>query len=168
VISGTTATCSTTGLPTGTADVEAIYNGDTNFTFGFSSALRSSKPRPPHGHHFGSPASPTVVGTSVTFTATVRRSDRFSGLQLLNEWLDVHCDCIVRKPGRRRFVCNLHNLHTANCTTDVEAIYSGDTNFSGTTSAAYAYSVVAVSVVAAVAVVAVAAVVAAVAAAVVR
>src|SRR5207244_4331886 len=70
-LSGGTATFTTSGLTAGTHSITAIYGGDANFAGSTSPALMQTVNKVASSTSVASSNNPSIIGTAVTFTATV-------------------------------------------------------------------------------------------------
>jgi Bacterial Ig-like domain (group 3) len=73
-LSGGAATFITSGLTAGTHSITAVYSGDANFAGGTSPALMQTVNRVTSSISVASSNNPSIVGSAVTFTATVTSS----------------------------------------------------------------------------------------------
>ena len=133
-INGTTATYSTAALTAGSHIITAVYGGDSNYATSTSSAISQTVNASSTTTTLTSSANPSTYGDSVTFTATV----------------------IAGATGTVTFMDGSSTLGTAtlsNGTTtfsttslavgshSITAVYSGDSNYPGSTSSAVSQTV---------------------------
>ena len=123
------ATFSTLGLSAGSHPITARYNGDTNDN-GSTSAILMQVVRPAATSAISSSVNPSVVGQSVTFTATISPSAATGTVT----FLDGKASLITNLPiagGKASFVVPNFTVGTHNIT----ATYNGDSNYGPSTSA---------------------------------
>jgi len=134
-VSSGTATFTTSTLVVGTHSITAVYSGDTNFNGASSAVLSQVVNKATPGQNgvaaitVRSSLNPSTFGQAVTFTATVP-----AGATGTVTFLDGTTPLCSGVPV---------SLVTATCTTSVltvgthsiTAVYSGDTNFNGASSA---------------------------------
>jgi hypothetical protein len=137
-----TATCTTSALAVASHSVVATYSGDTNSRGGASTALPYTVSQAPTATTLAaSPASSSVFGQSVVFTATVTGGDG-GGSVAFKDGATTLAGCGAK-------VLSGGGPYTATCATSalavgshsVVATYSGDTNSRGGASTALAYTV---------------------------
>lgn len=141
-ISGTTAVCTTTTIPAGTLDLEAVYNGDSNYSTATSAAL----PYTVTGSTAGSvtltatPSGPVAFNTPVTLTANLGSSLQ-TGTVLFASSLDgttytTIAGCSAVAIAASRAACTTSSLPVG--TRFVRATYSGNATYSSLNSGALA------------------------------
>jgi LPXTG-site transpeptidase (sortase) family protein len=132
------ATCTTSYAGVSTHSITAVYSGDANFTNSTSAPLTQTINQDATTTSLSSSVNPSVIGQSVTFTATVTANGPGAGtptgtVTFQDPGVDIPgCVNVPLVAG------------TATCTTTfagpgsfaVTAIYSGDADFLGSTSAA--------------------------------
>jgi len=139
---GTTATCVVTYASTGTHSITAVFGGDTNFITSTSPAVSQSVSAANTTVSVASNADPSVVGQTVTFTATVAVTAPGAGTPSSSDtvtFLD-NGNPITCGAGSVSF-----NGSTATCTFKylsaspshlITASFGGDANFKSSTSSA--------------------------------
>jgi uncharacterized repeat protein (TIGR03803 family) len=147
-LSGGSGSCSLTSTSAGTKTITASYNGAANFNPSVSAGRSHTVNRAGTSTAVASSANPSVVGQSVTFTATVTVSSPGSGTPsgpvIFNDGLTTLCNNATLTNGQ------------ATCTTStslsvpstlragshpITASYGGSGNFNGSTSAALTQTV---------------------------
>ena len=140
-LSGSTATVSTAALTAGTHSITAQYLGDGNFSSSTSSPATVPVSMASTTTNLSSSASTSVFGQSVTFTATIGVVAPGAG---------VPTGSVTFKDGSTTLgtgTLNSTGMATFATTTlavgshTITAVYGGDPNFSGSTSAALAQTV---------------------------
>ena len=147
-VSSGSATCtSNTSLPLGTVDVEAVYSGDATYASSTSSAVGyqiTTGTTPSAVTSIGAtPASPVLVGTSVTVSASV--TPGATGTVNFEFSKDG-----VNFSGITGCSSQAISSNSASCTTTaipvgtlyLDAVYSGDGTYATSTGTAYSYHVV--------------------------
>ena len=149
VFDGSTATCtqtyaSTSGSP---HSITAVYSGDTSFAPSTSDALSQSVDAAATTTTVSSSVNPSVFGQSVTLTATIAAVSPGAG---------APSGTVNFKDGGSTIgTCSAQTVsgsgpYTATCTTSglavgahttITAVYSGDTDFSGSTSVDFTQTV---------------------------
>jgi hypothetical protein len=139
-----TATCAFTYTGAGTHTITAIYTGDANFAGSTSPNFTQTVNQASTSTVVTSALNPAVTGQSTTFTATVSAIAPGAG---------TRTGTVVFQDGGTTITgCAAQAVSvagTATCTTPfatsgahaITAVYSGDTNFSGSTSPAFAETV---------------------------
>jgi hypothetical protein len=135
-MSGTSATCATTALGAATHSITAVYNGDTNFAGSTSSALSQVVNPAATDTALTGDGTPTVFGQTVTFTAKVSPTAPGAGspggtVTFKDGTTDV---CTNKAMSGDTATCATSALSVA--THSITAVYNGETNFAGSTSAA--------------------------------
>jgi hypothetical protein len=142
-----TATCTTSTLAVGAHSIKATYSGDVSFAGGVSAALPYTVAKAATTTTLAaSPASPSVFGQSVTFTATVAAAPPGAGTPTGTV---AFTDGATTLTGCGAKALAGSGPYTATCTTStlavgahsIKATYSGDANFAGSASAALPYTV---------------------------
>lgn len=133
-LSGGIATFTLSSLALGSHSITAVYSGDTSFATSTSSTLTQGVNKASTLTGLNSSANPSLVGQSVTFTATVSVVSPGSG---------TPTGSITFKDGATTLGTGMLSGYTATFTISslalgshsVTAIYGGDTNFDTSTSA---------------------------------
>ena len=123
-----------TALPAGSQSITAVYGGDTNFVTSTSAVLTQTVNQDATTTKVTSSANPSVYGQSVTFTATVTAAAPGSGTP--TGTVDFYDGTTALGTG------TLGSTGTATFTTSafavgtnaITAVYSGDANFTTSTS----------------------------------
>ncbi len=139
---GTTATCVVTYTSTGTHSITAVFGGDTNFITSTSTAVSQSVSAANTTVSVASSVDPSVVGQTVTFTATVAVVAPGAGTPSSS-------DQVTFKDIGNPITCGTgsggFNGTTATCTFKylsassshlITAVFGGDVNFNASTSSA--------------------------------
>jgi hypothetical protein len=139
-LSGGGATLTTSALSSGNHTITVFYAGDSNFNSSTSAALTQTVTRASSSMTLTSSPNPSTVFQSVTFTVTVSAVAPGSGTPtgtviFLDGGLTLATATLVS--GIATYTTS--NLSVGNHT--VTAIYAGDTNFSGSSSAALTQTV---------------------------
>ena len=131
VLSGGTATLTTTGLPTGNLALTAVYGGDKNFSGSTSAAVIEAVATASTSVALSASSNPSNQGELVTFTVTV--SGQFggtpSGSVSFNNG-NASLGTATLSGGSATFATSA----LAQGTYSIAAVYSGDANFAGNTS----------------------------------
>ena len=127
------ATFSTSSLPAGTDSITAVYSGDPNFTTSTSSVL-SQVVLQASSTTLTSGTNPSVSGQSVTFTATVAASSGAGTPTGTVNFLDG--TTTIGTGTLSSGVATFSTSSLAVGTQSITAVYSGDTNFTTSTSSA--------------------------------
>jgi hypothetical protein len=131
-LSGGTATFTTSGLTGGTHSITAVYSGDANFAGGTSPALMQTVNKMGDSTSVASSNNPSIFGSAVTFTATVKPgtgSGTPTGTVTFNDGATVL--------GTGTLSGGTATLTTSGLGAGVHsitAIYGGDANFVNSTS----------------------------------
>ncbi len=134
------ATYSTSGLLVGSTYVEAVYQGVTgSFSASTSNVVTQVVRLVATTTMLSSTPNPSSYGTSVTFTATVTPAQSGSVTGTVSFYSCKTTACTTTSPlGTGSVVTGNKATYSTSAlpvgTTIVEAVYSGDTNFSGSTS----------------------------------
>jgi hypothetical protein len=129
------ATFSTSILSVGSHSITAVYGGDSNFNGSTSSSLTQTVNKADTSVGLGAAPNPTYFRQSVTFTATVTPNPTGGGLTFKDGATDLACS----EGAQPRL---LNGSGSATCTTSalsvgshsITAVYSGDSNYNGSTS----------------------------------
>jgi hypothetical protein len=130
-LSGGKASLTTTALPVGTASITAVYSGDSNFSSSTSAAVSQVVSKASSSITLNSSLNPSNFGQSVTFTATV--TGQFGGIPTGSVTFSNGSTSL----GAASLSSNSAGLATTALplgTDSITAVYSGDANFSGSTS----------------------------------
>jgi hypothetical protein len=133
------ATLTTSALPLGAISITASYGGDTNFAAGTSTALTQTVNNNGSATALSSSANPSVFSQPVTFTATVTVTGGGTptGTVTFKNGSTTLGISPVNASGHAALTVSTLAVGTASIT----ATYSGDSNFSGSTSAPLSQSV---------------------------
>ncbi len=130
------ATFSTSSLTVATHSITAVYSGDTNFTTSTSSAVSQVVNQASSTTTLTSSTNPSVFGQSVPFTATVAAASPGSGTPTGTvNFLDGTTVIGTAEP----LTAGVATFSTSSLTVathSITAVYSGDTNFTTSTSSA--------------------------------
>ena len=144
-VSSSTASCVTTALPIGTVDLNSIYSGNSTYAASTSAAypyLVTTGATASTTAVSATPASPQLVGTSVTITSTVTSG----ATGTVNFEYSTNGSTYTSVTGCAAVAVS---SSTASCVTtalpigtvDLNSIYSGNSTYAASTSAAYPYLV---------------------------
>jgi Bacterial Ig-like domain (group 3) len=126
-----TASLTTTALPAGTDSITAVYGGDSDFAGSTSAAVSQTVSKASSSLTLTSSPNPSTFGQSVTLTANV--SGQFSGVATGTVTFSNGSSSL----GSVSVSSNLATLATTDLpvgTDSITAAYSGDSNFTGSTS----------------------------------
>jgi len=127
------ASLTTTALPVGTDSITAVYGGDSDFAGSTSAAVSQTVNKASSSTTLTSSLNPSTSGQSVTLTANV--SGQFSGVATGSVTFSNGSSSL----GSASLSNNMATL-TATAlpvgTDSITAVYSGDSNFTGSTSGA--------------------------------
>ena len=132
-LTGGTASLTTTDLSVGTDLITAIYSGDSNFAGSTSAAVSQTVTQASSSTTLKSSLNPSLSGQSVTFTANI--SGQFSGVATGTVTFEYAGSSL----GSATVNNNMATLTTTTLpvgTDAITAVYSGDSNFTGSTSSA--------------------------------
>jgi hypothetical protein len=130
-LTGGTASLTTTNLPTGTDSITAVYSGDSNFSGSASTAVSQTVNKASSSTTLKSSLNPSTSGQSVTLTANI--SGQFSGVATGTVTFSNGGSSL----GSSAVSSNMATLTTTALpvgTDSITAVYSGDSNFTGSTS----------------------------------
>jgi len=130
-LSGGSAVLTTTTLPVGTNTISAVYSGDSNFTGSSPNSLTQTVNKASSSTALVSSLNPSASGASVTLTATV--SGQFGGTATGSVAFSNGSTSL----GSISLSSGSAGLTTTTLpvgTDPITAVYSGDTNFTGSTS----------------------------------
>jgi uncharacterized protein (DUF2237 family) len=135
------ATCTTTALSVAAHTISAVYSGDGNYLSSTSSNLPYTVNKAPTTTTLAvAPASPSVFGQSVTFTATVTPNDNGGSVKFLDGATPITgCSAQPVTGGSHQSTCTTAALSVGNHT--ISAVYSGDGNYLSSTSSNLPYTV---------------------------
>jgi uncharacterized delta-60 repeat protein len=132
------ATCTTTALSIGSHSITAVYAGDANFNGSTSSALTQNVTKTLTTTAVGTSKTPTVFGESVTFTATVTvvppGAGTPTGTVAFNDGANAIAGCTSQAVAAGIATCTTTALSVSSHT--INAMYSGDNDFEGSTGSA--------------------------------
>jgi hypothetical protein len=135
------ASFATSLLSVGSHSITAVYNGDSNFTGSTSVALTQTVNMAPTTTALTSSPSPSVFGQSVTFTAAVSvvapGAGTPTGTVTFNDGSTALATVMLTSSGTATFSTSSLAVNSHSIT----AVYSGDSNFTGSTSAALTQAV---------------------------
>lgn len=134
-LSSNLATFSTSSLAPGPHSITAIYGGDTHYTSSTSSSLNQTVGNGNTTTTLRSSPNPSVFGQSVTFTASVTAVPPAAGISTGSVTLKDDMTSIgtaILSGGQVTFTVSTLAVGSHS----ISAIYNGDTNFNGSTSAA--------------------------------
>jgi hypothetical protein len=131
-----TAACATAALTAGTHSIVAAYSGDAANAASSSSAVSQTVNKVSSTTAIGSSLTPSTAGASVTFTATVSGVSPTGSVNFLDGVASIGGCAAAALSGSG-------NVRTATCTTSslaaathsISAVYGGDANNNGSTSA---------------------------------
>jgi hypothetical protein len=126
-----TASLTTTELPVGTDSITAVYDGDSAFAGSTSAAVTQTVNKASSSTTVKSSLNPSTFGQSVTLTANV--SGQFSGVATGTVTFSNGSSSL----GSATVSSNTASLATTTLpvgTDSITAVYSGDSNFTGSTS----------------------------------
>jgi hypothetical protein len=132
------ASLTTTALPTGTDSITAVYSGDSDYSGSTSTAVSQKVNKASSSTTLSTSLSPSAFGQSVTFTANI--SGQFSGVATGTVTFSNGSTSL----GSGTVSSNMASLTTAALpagTDSITASYSGDSNFTGSTSNAVSQTV---------------------------
>ncbi len=126
------ASLTTTALPVGTDSITAAYGGDTTFVGSSSTAVSQVVTQASSTTTLKSSLNPSTAGQSVTLTATI--SGQYGGLPTGSVAFSNGSTSLgsVTLNGSNQAVLTTATLPQG--TDQITAVYSGDTNFTGSTS----------------------------------
>jgi hypothetical protein len=130
-LSGGTATFTTSGLGTGAHSITAIYGGDANFANSTSPALMQTVNKVANSTSVASSNNPSIFGTAVTFTATVKPA---SGTVTPTGTVTFNDGATTLGPGTLSGgTATLATSALVGGVHSITAIYGGDANFADST-----------------------------------
>ena len=134
-LSNGTATYTTSTLSVGSHTITAVYSGDSNFAGSTSSALTQTVTQASTTTGISSSVNPSAYGQSVTFTATVTGTGATGTVTFQDGGATLGSTTLSN--GTATYTTSTLSVgsHT------ITAIYSGDTNFAGSTSSALTQTV---------------------------
>jgi len=130
LVNGSASSAATTTLAIGTHSVTVAYNGDNNFNTSTSSTLTQTVNKATSAISISSSVNPSVYGQAVTFVAKVTPSTAAGTIQFTIDGKNFGSAVTLRGGSATSGITS--TLTVGNHT--VTAIYSGDSNFSGSTS----------------------------------
>jgi len=126
-----TASLTTTDLPTGTDSITAIYDGDSNFSGSTSTAISQTVNQASSSTTLKSSLNPSTFGQSVTFTANI--SGQFGGIATGTVTFYNGSTSLGSSPVSSDMAA-LTTTTLPVGTNSITAAYSGDSNFTGSSS----------------------------------
>ncbi|MGO9336809.1 MAG: Ig-like domain repeat protein [Terracidiphilus sp.] len=129
-LTGGTATLTTTNLPVGADSLTAVYGGDLNFAGSTSSAVSQTVKKATSTTTLTSNPNPSTFGQSVILTATV--SGQFGGVATGTMTFSYGSESSIVPVGSGAATLTTSLLPEG--TDSITAVYSGDSNFAGSTS----------------------------------
>jgi hypothetical protein len=134
------ATFSTSSLTVGGHSITAVYGGDSNYAGSTSAVLTQSVIVTSSSVAISSSVNPSTFGQSVTFTATVTGSGGTpTGTVTFRDGATTLGSGMLNGSGQAAFATSVLTAGTHSIT----AVYSGDSNFAGNTSAVLTQSIAA-------------------------
>jgi hypothetical protein len=135
------ATCTTGALGAGAHAITATYSGDANYQANTSSALAQQVGKASTQTTLASSANPSVYGQTVTFTATVSPGDGGGTVAFSSDGTTIPtCSAqAVSSTAPFKATCTTTGLSVG--THAITAVYSGDANYQGSSSAAFSQAV---------------------------
>ncbi len=130
-LSGGKATFKTSAfaLSAGSNSITAVYSGDQNFTGSASAALTLNVIQDRTTTTLGSSVNPSVVGQSVTFTATISANSPGSGTPTGSVTFEVDSISVGSPVALTNGAASFTTTFTAAGSYTIKAVYSGDSNF---------------------------------------
>jgi hypothetical protein len=135
-LSGGAASFSTSSLSVGSHTITANYSGDSNYSGGASGVLTQTVNQASTATTVSSSANPSAVGQNVTFTATVSPSAATGTVQFYDSGATLGIP-VTLSGGK----ASLSTSTLSKGTHSITATYSGDTNYSGSTSSTFTQNV---------------------------
>ena len=139
VVAGT-ASCNVTYALAGSHGITAVYSGDSNFTASTSPILTQTVNKGATSTLLSTSSDPTVTGQNVTYTAAVTAVAPASGIPTgtatFMDGATAISGCLVQPLVGGVATCSV--LYSGIGTHAITAIYSGDLNFTASTSPALA------------------------------
>jgi hypothetical protein len=117
----------------GSHAITAVYSGDGNYLGATSSTLTQTVDQAPTTTTLGSSANPSTVGGSLTYTATVPAAA--TGTVAFTDAGSPITGCVAQTVSAGSATCVIASGYLAATTHPMTAVYSGDTNYTGSTSA---------------------------------
>jgi uncharacterized repeat protein (TIGR01451 family) len=134
-LSAGTATFTTSTLTAGAHSITAVYSGDSNFSGSSSPTLTQTVSPAATTTTLSSSANPSTVGQSVTFTATVSGSGATGTVTFKDGGVSIGSGTL--SAGTATFTTSTLTAGAHSIT----AVYSGDSNFTTSTSSPFAQTV---------------------------
>src|SRR5205085_2570793 len=129
-LSGGTASLTTATLATGSHSVTAVYSGNTNYGGSTSSAVNQTVNKVTTATTLTSSLNPSTFGQAVTLTATVSPSGPTGNVQFFDSATPLGTVALSRGTALLTTSTLAVGAHS------ITAVYGGDTNDGGSTSAA--------------------------------
>jgi len=131
-----TVTFSTSALTGGTHSITAVYNGDTYHNPSTSNALSRTVSKPATTTNLASSPNPSTYGSPATFTATVAPSTATGTVTFMDGGATLGIGNLSGGTATLNTSPSLGGgIHS------LTAVYSGDTNYVGSSSSPYAHTV---------------------------
>ncbi len=140
-LSGKKASLKTTAVAIGSQAITAVYSGDTNYSPSTSAVLTQTVNQDSTTTKVTSSANPAVYGQSVTFTATVKAASPGSGTANGNGDVLRRHDGSRQRYSQRRAPPRSRQRFLVVGSHSITAVYSGDPNFTTSTSSALTQTV---------------------------
>jgi beta-glucanase (GH16 family) len=141
VSGGTAASVPVSSLAVGAHSITAVYSGDSNFAGSTSSTLVQNVSKAASATAVGSDSNPSSFGQTVTFTATVSAvapgAGTPTGTVQFKDGTNNLGSAATLIGGTATFGTSSLSVGTHNIT----AVYTGDANFTGSTSSSFAQTV---------------------------
>jgi hypothetical protein len=134
-LSGGKATLATTALPTGTDTITATFNGSTYFLPSSPAPLAQVVKGSETTTTVTSSANPSVYGEAVTFTATITSTGTGETGTVTFKNGSVTLGTGTVSSGKATYTTSATALTVSAAGHSITAVYSGDSNFLGSTSA---------------------------------
>jgi N-acetylneuraminic acid mutarotase/CII-binding regulator of phage lambda lysogenization HflD len=128
-LSSGSASCPTSTLSAGSHSITAVYGGDTNNATSTSNTLTQEVNQATSSTILGSAPNPSILGQSVTFTATVTGQSP-TGTVTFNEGATPLCSAVTLSSGSASCPTSILSVGSHSIT----AVYGGDTNNATSTS----------------------------------
>jgi hypothetical protein len=128
-LNSSSAPCPTSTLSAGSHSITAVYGGDTNNATSTSNTLTQEVNQATSSTILGSAPNPSILGQSVTFTATVTGQSP-TGTVTFNEGATPLCSAVTLSSGSASCPTSILSVGSHSIT----AVYGGDTNNATSTS----------------------------------
>jgi len=137
-ISAGTTTCTVTGTAAGSHSITVNYSGDSNYAVSTSPALTQTVNKIPSTTTLASSLNPSTVGQAVTYTATVSPAT-VTGTVEFKHGGEPITGCTAQTVNSGSATCTTAGIGAD--THSITAIYSGDSNYTTSTSPALTQTV---------------------------